>query len=182
MKAKTISDKVEIPEGIEVTLDKNILKIKGPKGESHRDFTPLRIDLKKTNNLLNFTVHGVSRKSKDFLNSSMSHFRNMIIGVKEGYLYKLKICSGHFPMNVVIEKNKVLIKNFLGEKVSRSANIIENVVVKLDGDIITVESLDKEKASQVSANIEIATKISNKDRRVFQDGIFIIEKAGVLIK
>ncbi len=182
MKAKVLSEKIEIPEGIEVSLDKNLLKIKGQKGEVHKNFTFLKTELKKENNTLHFTVHGVGRKSKDFLNSSISHFHNMVKGAKENYVYKLKVCSGHFPMNVVVEKNKVIIKNFLGEKVARIANILENVDVKVNGDIIVVESVDKEKAGQVSANIEMATKIPNKDRRVFQDGVFIIEKAGEPVK
>jgi len=177
MKGKKLFEEIEIPQGIEVSIDDNNLKLKGPKGEIQKNFTPLKVELKKTENKLNFSVHGVSRKSKDYLNSAVSHFDNMIKGVKEGYT-----CSGHFPMNVAVDKNKIIIKNFLGEKVPRVADIIENVNVKINGDIIVVESLDKDKAGQVSANIEIATKISNKDRRVFQDGIFITEKAGEPIK
>ena len=41
-----------------------------------------------------------------------------------------------------------------------------------------VSSVDKELAGQVAANFETATKVPMKDRRVFQDGIFIINKAG----
>lgn len=178
---KKLSQEIEIPQGVEVLLDKNIMKIKGPKGELKKDFSLLKVDLKKEGNKINFSVNGISRKSKDFLNTSVSHFDNLAIGVKEGYTYKLKVCSGHFPMNVGVEKNKIVIKNFIGEKVPRVAKIMDGVDVKINGDIITVESIDKEKAGQVSANIEIATKIPNKDRRVFQDGIFIIEKAGELI-
>ncbi|MEK6936756.1 MAG: 50S ribosomal protein L6 [Nanoarchaeota archaeon] len=182
MKEKKLFEEIEIPENVEVSLNNNILKIKGPKGEIQKNFTPLKVELTKENNNLKFSVHGLSRKSKDYLNSGVSIFDNMAKGVKDNFTYKLKICSGHFPMSVSVEKNKVIIKNFLGEKVPRTANIIENVNVKVNGDIIVVESLDKEKAGQVSANIEIATKIRKKDRRVFQDGCFIIEKAGENLK
>ncbi len=182
MKEKKLFDEIEIPQGIEVSIDNNALKVKGLKGEVQKNFTPLKVELEKKDNKLSFSVHGVSRKSKDYLNSAVSHFDNLIKGAKEGFTYKLKVCSGHFPMNVAVDKNKVIIKNFLGEKVPRVANIIDNVSVKVNGDIILVESLDKEKAGQVSANIEIATKIPKKDRRVFQDGCFIIEKAGEPVK
>ena len=182
MKLRQLSEEIEIPEGVEVSVENNMLEIKGQKGSNKKNFSDFKVYLKKTDKKIKFTVDGVSRKSKDFLNSSISNFNNMVQGAKEGYLYKLKVCSGHFPMNVVVEKNKVIIKNFIGEKVPRVADIIEGVIVKVSSDIITVESSDKEKAGQVSANIEIATRIPNKDRRVFQDGVFIIEKAGELIQ
>ena len=182
MKEKKLTEKIEIPSGIEVSLDNFILKVKGPKGEIIKDIKTSKVKFKKENNKINFTVNGVSRKHKSLLNTYLAHFRNMTNGVTNPYVYKLKVCSGHFPMNVTVDKTKIIIKNFLGEKVPRIAQIIEGVNVKLNGDIILVESLDIEKAGQVSANIEIATKIPNKDRRVFQDGCFIIEKDGKPIK
>ena len=181
MEKNGLSESVAIPEGIEVHVDNNTIKVKG-KTEITKLFNTAQIKIKKDNNKLTFFVEGVSRKSKSILNTSLALFKNMIEGSNETYIYKLKVCSGHFPMNVAVDKNKVVIKNFLGEKLPRVAKILENVHVKVAGDIITIESNDKERAGQVSANIETATKIPNKDRRVFQDGIFLVEKAGELIK
>jgi len=86
----------------------------------------------------------------------------------------------HFPMNVSVDKtNHVLvINNFLGEKKERRAKILPNTDVKIEGDIVTVESPDIEAAGQTAANMEVTTHIRNRDRRVFQDGIWITEKPG----
>ena len=38
--------------------------------------------------------------------------------------------------------------------------------------------MNKERTGRIASNIEQAVRITGKDRRRFQDGIFIIEKAG----
>ena len=81
-------------------------------------------------------------------------------------------------MNVSLNNDELQIKNFFGEKIPRILKIKEGADVKVEGEIITIESMDKEKAGQIAADIETLTKRSGFDRRIFQDGIYIIEKAG----
>jgi len=44
------------------------------------------------------------------------------------------------------------------------------------GDDIIVEGINIENVGQTAANIQLATKIKDKDPRVFQDGIYVYEK------
>ena len=100
----------------------------------------------------------------------------MIRGVNEGFTYELKICSGHFPMTVKKEGEEVVISNFLGEKIPRKSKIIQGVDLEVKGDMIIVKSPDREKAGQTAANLEKATFIKKRDRRIFQDGCYIVSK------
>ena len=58
----------------------------------------------------------------------------------------------------------------------------ETVKISVNGEEILVESNNKELAGQTAANIELLTRRTGFDRRVFQDGIYITEKAGKIIK
>lgn len=45
-----------------------------------------------------------------------SHIENLITGVTKGFLYKMRFCYAHFPINVTLADRTVEIRNFLGEK------------------------------------------------------------------
>jgi large subunit ribosomal protein L6 len=175
---KDLFQEIEIPEGIEVKLEDDLLKVKGPEGENSREFRIGKIELKKQDNKIIVGIKNSTKKEKKEINSTIAHIKNMIQGVQKKFEYKLKICSSHFPINVEISGKEVLIKNFLGEKVPRKAKIENLSEVQINGDIINVTSIDIEKAGQTAANFELATKVGNRDRRIFQDGIFITEKNG----
>ncbi|MCE4602331.1 MAG: 50S ribosomal protein L6, partial [Desulfurococcales archaeon] len=97
-------------------------------------------------------------------------------GVTKGFRYKLKVIYSHFPINIKIEGDRFIVSNFLGEKANRVAKILPGVSVSVKGQDVTVEGIDVEAVGQTAANIELATKVKDKDRRKFMDGIYIYEK------
>jgi len=84
-------------------------------------------------------------------------------------------------MNVKIDGDRVIIKSFLGETTQRIAKILSNASIDIKGNKITVSSNDIEAAGQTAANLEKATRLTGRDRRIFQDGIFITAKPGRII-
>lgn len=180
-KLEKLSENIKIPEGVQASIKDAIMNIKGPKGEISRNVTDPKLKIEMREGKIILSTQRSTKRDKRTVGTFSAHINNMIRGVQKPYVYKLKICSGHFPMTVSITKGEIVIKNFLGEKVPRAAKLRPDATVKMDGDIITVESADKEAAGQTAAKIELLTSVRNRDLRVFQDGIYIIEKDGKAI-
>jgi large subunit ribosomal protein L6 len=175
---KELYQTIEIPEGIEVKIEGSELTVKGPEGENKKTFNTIGLDFEVKGNEIVVGSKKATKREKKLMNTIAAHIKNLIRGVQEKFEYKLKICFSHFPMTVDIQGDKATIKNFLGEKINRSSRIPQGAEVQVDKEIVTVTSTDKEIAGQAAANFEKATRIPNKDRRVFQDGIFITHKDG----
>lgn len=175
---KKLYTTVEIPEGVEVGLEGTEISVKGPEGELKREFDVLNLDFEKKENKLIIKCEKATKREKKMMNTIVAHVNNMIKGVQKKFEYQVKICSSHFPITLNIQEKEAIVKNFLGEKVPRKVRIPQGVELKKEGEIITITSMNKELAGQTAANFEAATKIRKRDRRIFQDGIFIINKNG----
>ena len=182
MRSEEINADVEIPEGVQVNISGKVINIKGAKGELSREFKDPNIEFSNVDGKIKIMTKKPSKKEKAIIFTYRAHVRNMIKGVTESFKYELKICSTHFPMNVAFNNGEITVKNFFGEKSPRVLKINSDVKVAVKDKIIELESCDKEKAGTAASNIEQLTRVTNKDRRIFQDGIFIINKAGKVLK
>lgn len=177
-KRKELFEKIKIPDGVEVEIDNGRVVVKGKNGINERKFSLAGLTLEKKGNEIIIGTEKATKKEKMKIYTIAAHIKNMIRGVQEKFEYELKICFSHFPISVEVKENEVSIKNFLGEKVPRKTKLPNNVDVKVEKDIIKISSTNIEAVGQAAANLERVTKISKRDRRVFQDGIFIISKCG----
>lgn len=176
MRLPEISKTIQIPDGVDVSIDNLEVVVKGKNGTLTRDFSHAAISLACDNRSIRVWAEWPRKKEASLVGTIYSHILNMITGVEKGFSYKLKIVFSHFPISVKIQDKYVIIENFTGERKSRKAKIIGNVKVKVQGEDITVEGLNLEDVSQTAANIEQATKVKKKDPRVFLDGVYVYER------
>lgn len=174
-------EQIEVPEGITVTVDAGLVTVKGGKGEVKKLMNHPRVAISVESNVVQFKCPKGTKREKTQIFTYKAHLRNMLKGVEEPYVYRVKVCSGHFPINVALQGKEFSVKNFLGEKVPRKVTIKEGADVKVEGDMIVITSCNKDIAGQVAADLEQLTRVTNRDRRIFQDGLFIVEKAGVTL-
>ena len=174
--AAAIREEIAIPEGVEVIINNNEVSVKGPNGEDSRKFTYPNVSIKEEDDVVILETAFPKKKDKAMIGTTRAHINNMIIGVTDGFTYHMKIVFAHFPMTVKVQKDTVVIDNFLGERHPRTAKIVGSSKVAVKGDAVTVTGINKEHVGQTMANLEQATKIKGRDPRVFQDGIYLISK------
>ena len=177
----TIAGKIEstiaIPGGVSVTYDAGTMKVKGPKGELSRNFAYPNISIAVGEGEVSVSCEYPRVKDKAMVGTFVAHIRNMMTGVTEGFKYDLKIVFSHFPMKVAVKGDRVEINNYMGGHAPRYANIVKGCTVKISGQDVTVEGIDIEACGQTAANMEKATQRRGFDKRVFEDGIYIVGKS-----
>jgi large subunit ribosomal protein L6 len=175
MKRK-ISESISLPEGVSAHISDKKLVLRKGSVELSRSINIPAVDISLNGNSILIDSQRGNKTQLNLIMTFIAHLKNMFSGLENKFVYKLQACNVHFPMTLKVEKENLLITNFLGEKKPRYAEILPSVHVDIKGQNITLSSHDKELAGQTAANIEKATKVRNRDRRIFQDGIYIIEK------
>jgi large subunit ribosomal protein L6 len=177
VKLDRIEHIVELPDGVSASIDDGNVTITGPKGSLSRDFISSRHDIFHEGGALLVRVDVPRRKERALAGTWNAHLKNMVKGVSEGFTYTLKALYSHFPMTLAVKGNQFVVNNYFGERVPRTSDILNGVNVKVQNKTeVVVSGMDKEAVGQTAANIERSTTIKKRDRRVFQDGIYLIEK------
>jgi large subunit ribosomal protein L6 len=176
--SKGLELETDILEGIEAKVEGSKIIFKKGEVSVERDFNTRCIRFEVAGSKLKISAPRATKMEKKLAGSVQAHARNMMKGLLKDHIYKLKICPGHFPMNVSVSGSDFVIKNFLGERMPRALKLREGVSVKVEGSDVVVKSINKELAGQTAASIEKLTRIKRRDLTRFQDGIYITEKDG----
>jgi len=174
--AAEIEKVIELPEGVQVSIDGQTVTVKGKNGELKRTFPHRQIKIAVEGSQVRLACALPRMKDKALLGTVHAHIANMAKGVSQGFEYELKLVYAHFPVKMSVKGDTFVIDNFIGEKSPRKARIMPDTKVSVKGDTVVVSGVDKELVGQSAANIELATRIKGYDTRVFQDGIYIVKK------
>ena len=166
------------PEDVTATLSEDgVVTITGPKGSLNRTFVSTSCTLHQDGGGLIVRVDMPRRKQRALAGTWNAHLNNMVKGVTQGFTYQLKALYSHFPTTMAVKGNTFVVNNYFGERVPRTSTILPGVEVKVSNKVeVTVSCIDKEHVGQTAENIERRTTVKNRDRRVFQDGIYLIHK------
>jgi large subunit ribosomal protein L6 len=168
--------KVKIPSGVKASLDGMHLRVTGPKGQLSRNVRFPQVTVTCDGNEVVIATESRRKEITAMVGTLEAHTKNMFRGVTEGYEYRMKVVYSHFPIQLKLQGSKLEIANFLGEKKARHARIEQGVTAKVGNDEVVLTGIDRELVGTSAANIEHATHIRDRDPRVFQDGIYMVQR------
>ncbi|WP_418285693.1 50S ribosomal protein L6 [Halorubrum sp. DTA46] len=167
---------IDIPDDVSAETDHLELTVEGPNGSVTRRLWYPDVEVTVEDGVVAIASENEDAKTNATVGTFESHVSNMIHGVTEGWEYTMEVYYAHFPMQVTVEGDEVVIENFLGERAQRRTPVRGDTDVQIDGETVTLSGSDKEAVGQTAADIEQLTKVTDKDTRVFQDGVYIVEK------
>ena len=140
---------VTIPSGVEINVEGQTVKVKGPKGElAHTVAQPIAVERK--DDQVEVTRPNDERESRSLHGLTRSLIHNMVLGVTEGYVKKLEI---HGTGYRVANKGGSL-EFALGYSHSITIEPPQGITFTVENPTrFQVEGIDKQLVGEVAANI-----------------------------
>ncbi len=166
---------IEIPSGVQVDINGDVVTVKGSLGTNTRRFNDALVSVAKEGGkvVIKPAAHKVlKRKAATTEIAFAKEIRNDIAGVGTYYEKNMQVVFAHFPASVEVKGGTVLIKNLIGERAPRVAKTVGGTKVEVKGNNIRLYGTSLDDVSQTAANMRAACRIRRKDSRVFQDGVY----------
>lgn len=165
---------IKIPAGVTITVDDNMLSVKGAKGELSQVILPgIKLDIQAEQLLVTRIDDSPENRAKHGLMRSL--INNMVVGVTDGFSKQLEIQGVGF--RVALAGNQL--KMNLGFSHEVIFNLPEGITAKVEQNVITISGISKQQVGQVSAEIRALKKPEPyKGKGIRYVGEQIIRKSG----
>ncbi len=168
-------EKIEIPQGVEVKIENNLVSVKGPKGNLERQFLDIVIISKDEDGKIKVEPKNDEVFTRSIWGTTNSHIKNMVKGVTESFVKKLIVEGVGFKAEV---KGKNLDLS-LGFSHPISMEIPEGIDVVSEKNIVTISGIDKEKVGLFASKVRIKKKPEPyKGKGIRYEDEIIIRKEG----
>lgn len=170
---------ISIPAGVTITMNDNIVTVKGPKGELTQKIDPI-ISLKVENGMCVLTRPNDEKQTRSLHGLYRALVHNMVVGVSEGYKKTLELVGVGYR----VSNNGQVIEFALGYTHNIFLQLPKEVKVVTKSErnqnpLVILESYDKQLLGQVCAKIRSFRKPEPyKGKGVKFEGEIIRRKAG----
>ncbi len=165
--------KITIPADVTVSVNDNVVSVKGPKGELSTAINQ-NIEVVINENELNLVAK--DEKVKSFHGTNNSHIVNMIIGVTDGFTKVLETVGVGYRFT--LKDNKVLVAAGFSHPVE--VVIPEGITVEAPSNTqLIIKGIDKQLVGEFAANIrKIRKPEPYKGKGIRYKDEYVIRKAG----
>jgi large subunit ribosomal protein L6 len=166
---------VKVPDKITVTIEKNNITVKGPKGQLSR-IIPDNVVLNKENDKIQVSAKDTSMKSQQIYGLYRRLIANMIQGVTEGFQKKLSLQGVGYRSQV--QGKKLILSVGFSHQVEIPTP--EGITISVEANTnVLVSGIDKELVGQVAANIRsIRPPEPYKGKGIRYEGEYVRQKVG----
>ncbi len=140
---------VAIPSGVEINVEGQTVKVKGPKGElAHTVAQPIQVE--KNDDQVQVSRPNDERESRSLHGLTRSLINNMVLGVTEGYVKKLEIHGTGYR----VQNKGGSLEFALGYSHSITVEPPKGITFTVENPTrFQVEGIDKQLVGEVAANI-----------------------------
>ena len=140
---------VSIPDGVTLTIDADVIKVKGSNGELQKKI-PSSVDVSIDDKFVKFSLNGSDNQSRSLWGTTRAHVANMVKGVSTGFTKNLEINGVGY--RAAMQGNKLQLN--LGFSHPVEMLVPEGIKVSVEGNTkIAVTGADKELIGMFAAEI-----------------------------
>lgn len=140
---------IEVPAGVDVTINGNVVNVKGPKGQLSREFHP-EMQIELTDGTVVVTRPSDNKEHRSLHGLTRTLIKNMVQGVTEGFTRNLEIVGVGY--RAAKQGNKLVLS--LGYSHPVEVEPAPGIEIEVPTPTkISVKGIDKELVGQTAANI-----------------------------
>ncbi len=167
---------VPIPEGVEVTIEGQRVRVKGPKGELEQEFRA-ELAITEENGVLHVARNSDEPKVRALHGMTRALLNNMILGTTKGFNKTLEIQGVGYRAELKGKSLMVYVGFSHPVQIDPPAGISFEVETK--GDVVKISGHDKQLVGQVAADIrKIRPPEPYKGKGIRYQGEYVRRKAG----
>lgn len=170
---------LEIPQGVTLTNNSNVITVKGPKGELTREFHP-EMTIKIEDNVLTVERPSDNKEHRSLHGTTRALLGNMVEGVTKGYERGLELIGVGYRANKT--GNKLVLSVGYSHPVEIQPE--EGIEIEVPSNTkIIVRGIDKERVGAVASNIRaVRPPEPYKGKGIRYEGEFVRRKEGKTAK
>ncbi|SMP46827.1 50S ribosomal protein L6 [Desulfonatronum lacustre] len=139
---------VPVPKGVEVRVHKDVIEIKGPKGELKTP-THAKISYELKDDAVHLSRVDDSRSAREQFGLRRTLLANSVQGVTEGFQKILEVIGVGYK--VAVDGSKITLNVGFSHPVEYS--LPQGMSAKVEGNKLTLQGIDKEQVGEVAAQI-----------------------------